>query len=165
MQQKTDAVKRVEIFLQQKGANVELIRLADTARSAKDASLALNTQEGSIIKSLLFRVDNKGVSQPIMALISGDKRGNEDQILKSSRLIGKIKRPDAEYVKKITGFSIGGVSPLTISKNIPILIDYKLNRFNLLWASAGHTHWVFSIKFNELVELTNGIVINNLSQD
>jgi len=165
MQQKTDAVKRVEIFLQQKGANVELIRLADTARSAKDASLALNTQEGSIIKSLLFRVDNKGVSQPIMALISGDKRGNEDQILKSSRLIGKIKRPDAEYVKKITGFSIGGVSPITISKNIPILIDYKLNRFNLLWASAGHTHWVFSIKFNELVELTNGIVINNLSQD
>ncbi len=165
MQQKTDAVKRVEIFLQQKGANVELIRLADTARSAKDASLALNTHEGSIIKSLLFRVDNKEVSQPVMALISGDKRGNEDQILKSSRLIGKIKRPDAEYVKKITGFSIGGVSPLTISKNIPMLIDYKLNRFNLLWASAGHTHWVFSIKFNELVGLTNGIVINNLSQD
>ena len=165
MQQKTDAVKRVEIFLQQKGANVELIRLADTARSAKDASLALNTHEGSIIKSLLFRVDNKGVSQPIMALISGDKKGNEDQILKSSRLIGKIKRPDAEYVKKITGFSIGGVSPLTISKNIPMLIDYKLNRFNLLWASAGHTHWVFPIKFNELVKLTNGIVINNLSQD
>ena len=165
MQQKTDAVKRVEIFLQQKGANVELIRLADTARSAKDASLALNTLEGSIIKSLLFRVDNKEVSQPVMALISGDKKGNEDQILKSSRLIGKIKRQDAEYVKKITGFSIGGVSPLTISKNIPILIDYKLNRFNLLWASAGHTHWVFPIKFNELVKLTNGIVINNLSQD
>ena len=165
MQQKTDAVKRVEIFLQQKGANVELIRLADTARSAKDASLALNTHEGSIIKSLLFIVDNKEVRQPVMALISGDKKGNEDQILKSSRLIGKIKRPDAEYVKKITGFSIGGVSPLTISKNIPMLIDYKLNRFNLLWASAGHTHWVFPIKFNDLVKLTNGIVINNLSQD
>ena len=165
MQQKTDAVKRVEIFLQQKGANVELIRLADTARSAKDASLALNTHEGSIIKSLLFIVDNKEVRQPVMALISGDKKGNEDQILKSSRLIGKIKRPDAEYVKKITGFSIGGVSPLTISKNIPMLIDYKLNRFNLLWASAGHTHWVFPIKFNDLVKFTNGIVINNLSQD
>ena len=164
MQQKTDAVKRVEIFLQQKGANVELIRLADTARSAKDASLALNTHEGSIIKSLLFRVDNKEVSQPVMALISGDKKFDEDQILKSSRLMGQIKRPDAEYVKKITGFSIGGVSPLTISKNIPILIDYKLNRFDLLWASAGHTHWVFPIKFNDLIKLTNGIVITNLSQ-
>ena len=164
MQQNTDSVKRVEEFLQREGADVELIRLEDTARSAKDAALALNTDEGSIIKSLLFRVDNEEVSQPVMALISGDRKGNEDQILTSSRLTGKIKRPDAEYVKKITGFSIGGVSPLTISKNIPILIDYKLNRFDLLWASAGHTHWVFPIKFNDLIKLTNGIVITNLSQ-
>ncbi len=164
MQQKTDAVKRVEIFLQQKGANVELIRLADTARSAKDASLALNTDEGSIIKSLLFRVDNGEVSKPVMALISGDRKGNEDQILVSSGLTGKIKRPDAEYVKKITGFSIGGVSPLSISKNIPILIDDKLNRFKILWASAGHTHWVLPIKFNDLIKLTNGIVVDNLSK-
>ena len=156
MQQKTDAVKRVEEFLQREGADVQLIRLSDTARSAKDAALALNTDEGSIIKSLLFRVDNEEVSQPVMALISGDRKGNEDQILISSRLIGKIKRPDAEYVKKITGFSIGGVSPLTISKNIPILIDYKLNRFDL--------HWVFPIKFKDLIKLTNGIVITNLSQ-
>ena len=164
MQQKTDSVKRVEEFLQREGADVQFIRLSDTARSAKDAALALNTDEGSIIKSLLFKVDNEEVSQPVMALISGDRKGNEDQILISSRLIGKIKRPDAEYVKKITGFSIGGVSPLTISKNIPILIDYKLNRFDLLWASAGHTHWVFPIKFNDLIKLTNGIVITNLSQ-
>ena len=164
MQQKTDAVKRVEEFLQREGADVKLIRLSDTAKSAKDAALALNTDEGSIIKSLLFRVDNEEVSRPVMALISGDRKGNEDQILISSRLIGKIKRPDAEYVKKITGFSIGGVSPLTISKNIPMLIDYKLNRFNLLWASVGHTHWVFPIKFSVLIKLTNGIVVNNLSQ-
>ena len=101
MKQKSDAVKKVETFLQKKGANVELIRLADTARSAKDAALALSTDEGSIIKSLLFRVDNEEVSQPVMALISGDRKGNEDQILISSRLIGKIKRPDAEYVKKL----------------------------------------------------------------
>ena len=45
--------------------------------------------------------------------------------------------------------------------NIPILIDYKLNRFDLLWASAGHTHWVFPIKFNDLIKLTNGTVISD----
>ena len=49
MQQKTDAVKRVEEFLKREGADVQLIRLSDTARSAKDAALALNTDEGSII--------------------------------------------------------------------------------------------------------------------
>ena len=98
MQQKTDAVKRVEEFLQREGADVQLIRLSETARSAKDAALALNTDEGSIIKSLLFRVDNEEVSQPVMALISGDRKGNEDQILISSRLIGKIKRPRSKNI-------------------------------------------------------------------
>ena len=67
MEQKTDAVKRVEEFLQREGADVQLKRLSDTARSAKDAALALNTDEGSIIKSLLFRVDNEEVSHPVMA--------------------------------------------------------------------------------------------------
>ena len=98
MPQKTEAVKRVEEFLEREGADVQLIRLPDTARSAKDAALALNTDEGYIVKSLLFRVDNEEVSQPVMALILGDRKGNEDQILISSRLIGKIKRPDTEYV-------------------------------------------------------------------
>ena len=78
---------------------------------------------------------------------------------------GKLERPNAEYVKKHTGFSIGGVSPLTISKKIPILIDESLNRFNLLWASAGHTHWVFASSFKTLIKLTNGQVIKKLSKD
>ena len=54
MQQKTDAVKRVEEFLKREAADVKLIKLSDTARSAKDAALALNTDEGSIILSPCF---------------------------------------------------------------------------------------------------------------
>ena len=100
-----------------------------------------------------------------MALISGDKKGNEKQILLSSGHKGKLSRPDAEYVKKITGFSIGGVSPLTISKNIPIFIDDNLKRFDILWGSAGYKHWVFPINFSYLVRLTNGRVIKDLTKD
>ena len=89
----------------------------------------------------------------------------EKKILEESGLKGKIKRPNADYVKHVTGFSIGGVSPLTISDNIPILIDENLNRFKLLWASAGHTHWVFPIEFQDLVRLTKGKIVNNISKD
>ena len=106
-----------------------------------------------------------GIHYPAMALISGDKKGIERQILLSSGYKGKLSRPDAEYVRKITGFSIGGVSPLTISKNIPILIDDNLKRFDLLRGSAGHTHWVFPISFRDLIRLTNGRVIKNLTKD
>ena len=165
MATKTSAVIKVERFLIENQSNIKTIYLDESARSAQDAAKSLYTSEGSIIKSLLFNVNDMGIDYPVMALISGDKKGNEKQILLSSGYKGKLSRPDAEYVKKITGFSIGGVSPLTISKNIPILIDESLKRFHLLWGSAGHTHWVFPISFRDLIKLTNGRVIKNLTKD
>lgn len=165
MATKTSAVIKVERFLIENQSNIKTIHLDESARSAQDAAKSLDTSEGSIIKSLLFNVNDMGIDYPVMALISGDKKGNEKQILLSSGYKGKLSRPDAEYVKKITGFSIGGVSPLTISKNIPILIDESLKRFHLLWGSAGHTHWVFPISFRDLIKLTNGRVIKNLTKD
>ena len=165
MAKKTSAVIKVEKFLIENKSNIKTVHLDESARSAQEAAKSLDTSEGSIIKSLLFKVKDMGIDYPVMALISGDKKGNEQQILLSSGYKGKLSRPDAEYVKKITGFSIGGVSPLTISKNIPILIDDNLKRFDLLWGSAGHTHWVFPISFRDLIRLTNGRVIKNLTKD
>ena len=165
MATKTPSVIKVEKFLIENKSNLKIVHLNESARSAQEAANSLDTNVGSIIKSLLFKVNGMGIDYPVMALISGDKKGNEKQILLSSGYKGKLSRPDAEYVKKITGFSIGGVSPLTISKNIPILIDDSLKRFDLLWGSAGHTHWVFAINFSDLIRLTNGRVIKNLTKD
>ena len=165
MAKKTSAVIKVEKFLIENKSNIKTVHLDESARSAQEAAKSLDTSEGSIIKSLLFKVNDMGIDYPVMALISGDKKGNEKEIILSSGYKGKLSRPDAEYVKKITGFSIGGVSPLTISKNIPILIDDNLKRFDLLWGSAGHTHWVFPISFRDLIRLTNGRVFKNLTKD
>ena len=162
---KSPSVIKVEKFLIENNKNIKVIQLSETARSAREAAQSLNTEEGSIVKSLLFNIKCKNKDNPVMALIAGDKQGNEKTIQLASGFEGKLARPNAEYVKKYTGFSIGGVSPLTISKKIPILIDESLNRFNLLWASAGHTHWVFSSSFKTLIRLTNGQVIKKLSKD
>ena len=162
---KSPSVIKVEKFLIENNKNIKVIQLNETARSAREAAQSLNTEEGSIVKSLLFNIKCKNKDNPVMALIAGDKQGDEKTIQLASGFEGKLARPNAEYVKKHTGFSIGGVSPLTISKKIPILIDQSLNRFNLLWASAGHTHWVFPIKFQDLVRLTKGKIVNNISKD
>ncbi len=162
---KSPSVIKVEKFLMENSKTLKVIQLNETARSAKEAAQSLNTEEGSIVKSLLFNIKDKNKDNPVMALIAGDKQGDEKIIKLVSGYEGKLTRPNAEYVKKHTGFSIGGVSPLTISKKIPIFIDDSLNRFNLLWSSAGHTHWVFASSFKTLVELTNGQVIKKLSKD
>ena len=64
---------------------------------------------------------------------------------------------DADEVKKNTGFSIGGVSPVAHIKKLDILIDVSLIRFKNVFAAAGHPNCVFKIEYNELIKITNGI--------
>ena len=49
---KTPQVIKVEKFLFEKKMPIKLVKLDETARSAEEASRALKTQVGSIIKSL-----------------------------------------------------------------------------------------------------------------
>jgi prolyl-tRNA editing enzyme YbaK/EbsC (Cys-tRNA(Pro) deacylase) len=45
-------------------------------------------------------------------------------------------------------------------KKIEILIDDNLKRFSDLYAAAGHPNCVFKIDFKNLVQITNGIVLD-----
>jgi len=63
---------------------------------------------------------------------------------------------NADEVKKNTGFSIGGVSPVAHTSNLDILVDKSLNRFKYIYAAAGHPNCVFKISYNELIKITNG---------
>ena len=63
----------------------------------------------------------------------------------------------ANDVKNITGFTIGGVSPIGHLNEIPILIDNSLERFTNLFAAAGHPNCVFKINFEDLRKITNGL--------
>mgnify|MGYP001334650113 FL=1 len=64
----------------------------------------------------------------------------------------------ADDVKNITGFTIGGVSPVGHLNKIDIFIDNSLERFNYLFAAAGHPNCVFKINFIDLQKLTNGLI-------
>ena len=62
----------------------------------------------------------------------------------------------AEEVKINTGFSIGGVAPIAHQSKLNVLIDKSLNRFNEIYAAAGHPNCVFKISYNQLIKITNG---------
>jgi prolyl-tRNA editing enzyme YbaK/EbsC (Cys-tRNA(Pro) deacylase) len=69
--------------------------------------------------------------------------------------VDNLARVDADYVKELSGFSIGGVSPLGwISKPEIILIDEALNDYDVVWAAAGHPHAVYPTTYNELITCT-----------
>ena len=64
----------------------------------------------------------------------------------------------ADEVKNVTGYTIGGVSPVGHLNKINIFIDNSLERFTSLYAAAGHPHCIFKINFYGLQKITNGLV-------
>jgi Cys-tRNA(Pro) deacylase len=148
-----EAVKRAKEALKKFNSEIKVIELEQTARTANDAANSLNTEVGSIVKSLLFRNEEKF----LLCLVSGDKRCSLNKLKKifnSKDLC--MASPDE--VKDQTGYTIGGVSPVGHKNKLEILVDESLNRFKNLYAAAGHPNCVFKINFHELLNLTNGTV-------
>ncbi len=153
------SVKRVAAALADAGAAAEVIALAETARTAQDAADSLGCALGAIVKSLVFAVDGRAV----MALVAGDRRCETAALAAALGLDGKVKRADADAVRRATGFSIGGVAPVGHPAPLPIVIDASLGRFETVYAAAGHPHCVFATKVDELTRLTGGRVDDTIS--
>ena len=146
-----EPVKRVENILKELDESQNIIVLETSARTANEAASSLGCEVGAIVKSLLFKTENNFV----LCLIAGDKRASLNSIKKSLK-IKDASMASAEDVKNITGYTIGGVSPVGHLKKIEILIDKSLSRFNSLYAAAGHPNCVFKIDFTNLQKITNG---------
>ena len=148
-----EPVRRAEKILKEFDPNLNVVILEQTARTANDAATALGCNVGAIVKSLLFKTGEKFS----LCLVSGDKRCSLNKLKK------KLKEKDVsmanpEQVKQITGYTIGGVSPIGLLVDTKIYMDKNLERFSKVFAAAGHPNAVFGISFIELKKLTNSEV-------
>jgi Cys-tRNA(Pro) deacylase len=148
-----EPVKRAEKFLKDFDQSLEVIILENSARTAQDAATALECKVGAIVKSLLFKAENTF----ILCLVAGDKRCSLNK-LKKIKDKKDISMASPEEVKTQTGYTIGGVSPVGHLEKIEIIIDNSLERFNELFAAAGHPNCVFKTNYNDIQKITNGKV-------
>ena len=146
-----EPVKRAEKALRDFNLKMSVIILEESARTASDAANSLKCEIGAIVKSLLFNAEGKF----ILCLVSGDKKCS---LIKLKKIVSikDISMASPEEVKIQTGYTIGGVSPIAHNNKIEILIDNSLERFNDLYAAAGHPNCVFKINFKDLQKITNG---------
>ena len=148
-----EPVKRAKDAIKKFNSEIKVIELEQTARTANDAANSLNTEVGSIVKSLLFRNEENF----FLCLVSGDKRCSLNKLKKifNSK---DLSMASPDEVKDQTGYTIGGVSPVGHKNKLEIFVDESLNRFKNLYAAAGHPNCIFKINFDELLNLTNGVV-------
>ncbi|HWI81050.1 YbaK/EbsC family protein [Ramlibacter sp.] len=148
-----EGVQRVARALQAQGHPHAPVMLSDAARTAQQAADALGIAVGQIAKSIIFR--RTADDAAVLVITSGDRRVDERKV---DALVGKTGRADAEFVKRSTGYSIGGVSPLAHAQPPVTLIDRELFRFEEIWAAAGHPHGVFKLRPQDLERLTGAPV-------
>ena len=148
-----EPVKRVQKKLLEYDASYKVMVLASSARTAQEAAESLNTDVGSIVKSLLFKSENNF----ILCLVSGDRRCSLNK-LKKIKQQKNISMANPQSVKEVTGFTIGGVSPIGHLKEVEIFIDNNLKRFQNIYAAAGHPNCVYKVSFENLLKMTSGKV-------
>ena len=145
------AVKRFQEAATKLGVKGEVNILAETARTAIDAANGLGIEVGQIASSLIFKLPS---SNPLLIITSGRHRVDTELVAKNLG-IPELGRADANYVKEVSGYSVGGVSPLGwISKPEVILIDEALNDYDIVWAASGHPHAVYPTTYAELITCT-----------
>ena len=150
-----EPVTRVKNALNIFDNSLEIIELNSTARTALDAANALNCEVGAIVKSLVFRAEDNF----ILCLVSGDKKCSLNKLKKITQK-KDVSMASPEQVKENTGYTIGGVSPVGHLKKMKIFIDETLQRFNPIFAAAGHPNCIFEITFQKIIKLTNGQVMD-----
>ena len=148
-----EPVKRVERLLKEFDQKKSVIILDTSARTALEAASSLGCEVGAIIKSLLFRTENTFT----LCLVAGDRKASLNKI-KKTLSIKDVSMASADEVKNVTGYTIGGVSPVGHLNKINILIDNSLERFTSLFAAAGHPNCIFKINFIDLQKITNGSI-------
>lgn len=157
----SESVKRVQSALEEACIEARVTVLAATARSAQDAADAIGTDLGSIVKSLVFLVGR----QPVMVLVSGDRRCREETLPKLLNLDGCVRWADADMVRAVTGFAIGGVAPVGLKQELPVVIDAGLQRFATVYAAAGHPHCVFATTVIDLARATGGTISDEIAKE
>jgi prolyl-tRNA editing enzyme YbaK/EbsC (Cys-tRNA(Pro) deacylase) len=135
------------------GPAYQVVEFDASTRTSEDAAAAIGCTVAEIAKSLIFR---SAQGRPVLVIASGVNRIDEGKV--QALLGGKIGRADADFVRDMTGYGIGGVPPVGHATPPIVLIDRELERFAAVWAAAGTPNAVFRITPADLVRLTQGQV-------
>jgi prolyl-tRNA editing enzyme YbaK/EbsC (Cys-tRNA(Pro) deacylase) len=139
--------ERVRQRLSERGLEIEVVTLTDSARTAGEAAAAVGAEVGQIVKSLVFVRDQT----PVMVLCAGDRRVD-------SRRLG-LHPANADQARAATGFAIGGIPPLGHDNELETVVDSSLRRFGSVWCAAGTPHSVFEVDTEALIGALDGAAV------
>lgn len=149
------SAQKVQDKLNSLGYEYTVVEHAGSTRTAQEAADRAGCELGQIVKSLIFKGTDS--NKPILVLTSGANRVDEKRI---SEYAGEpIGRADADFVRSVTGFAIGGVPPVGHPAPMETYVDEDFLQYQTIWAAAGTPNAIFELKTEDLPKMTNGKVV------
>jgi len=149
------SAERVAAVLRTLGVETQVIEFSQTTRTAHDAAVAIGTTVGQIVKSLVFLADQ----EPVLTLVSGANRVDVGK-LQTLRGAARVDWADADTVRQVTGYAIGGVPPVGHARPLAVLMDRDLLQYETVYAAAGTPHAVFAVAPESLLQITGAAAVD-----
>ncbi|NWG07688.1 MAG: YbaK/EbsC family protein [Chloroflexi bacterium] len=149
------SAQKIQDLLHSLGYDYTVIEHAQSTRTAQEAAERAGCELGQIVKSLIFKGKESG--KPVIVLTSGANRVDEKRIAEyAGEAIGKA---DADFVRAVTGFAIGGVPPLGHLQKIETYMDEDFLHYETVWAAAGTPNAIFELKTEDLQKMTGASIV------
>ena len=149
------SMERVASAARDAGLAIKIVEMAQSTRTAQEAADAAGCDVAQIVKSLVFeRADDKTL---VLVLVSGVH--NADMKRLAQHFGCTLDRADPRKVRDVTGFAIGGVSPIGHLSPLPVAMDETLLDHKTVWAAAGKPTAVFECDPRQLAEVCGAFVI------
>jgi prolyl-tRNA editing enzyme YbaK/EbsC (Cys-tRNA(Pro) deacylase) len=143
--------QKVQDLLSARGFNIRVTEFAESTRTSQEAADRAGCSLGQITKSLVFK--GKTTHKPILVLTSGANRVDEARL---AEYAGEpISRADADFVRSVTGFAIGGVPPVGHAQKMETYMDEDLLQYETIWAAAGTPNAIFELTPADLQKMTD----------
>jgi prolyl-tRNA editing enzyme YbaK/EbsC (Cys-tRNA(Pro) deacylase) len=151
----SSSAQKIQDLLDSLGYSYAVIEHAESTRTAQEAADRAGCELGQIVKSLIFQGKTSG--KPILVLTSGANRVDEKRV--SQHAGEPIRRADAEFVRSVTGFAIGGVPPIGHNEKMETYLDEDLQQYLVIWAAAGTPNAIFALSPADLQKMTGGLTL------
>jgi prolyl-tRNA editing enzyme YbaK/EbsC (Cys-tRNA(Pro) deacylase) len=140
--------ERVRQFLAAQAPELTIVELPE-AHTTEYIAREWKVLPAQVAKTLTLRV----AKHPVIVVTCGDARLDNRKV--KDALGGKGQMVPGAEASQITGHPVGGITPLCLSKPLPVFFDIQLKRFMEVVTAAGSTHAAIRIPPNHFAELVN----------
>ncbi len=147
-------LERFERFVRAENLDVTIIDAGEHTKTVAQAALAVNATPDEILKTLLFHDGAEGF---VIAIAAGLAR-IDAKLLAAHHHFSRLKLAKPEVVLKTLGYPAGGVPPLGLPEEIPVVVDTAAAQLDTCFAGAGTDRHLARFRFADILRLTNATV-------